>query len=171
MPNTLRDKAQVIILFGFCLLNPFAGWAYLLEARHAERLRPPSIADTVKPTRLAILPLIRLDSDDGLESDGHDWTEAFEVDFVAHENLDVVPLARAERSLDVERDVLALGKSVHADLVLDARALVDGDELRVYARLVRLADASVRWSQLFVGPPNDLTDVRERVQLEILARV
>jgi TolB-like protein len=162
----IREKAKVIVLSGFCLLNPFAGWAYLAQARHAKWLKPPSISDTLKPRRLAVLPLVTEsnDLDDG-------WAEGFEVDFAEHEDLEVVPLARTPASLDVERDVLALGRSVRADFVLDARALADGVTARVYVRLIRTADPSVRWSDLLEVEPGEWLDVRDRVRFAVLSSI
>ena len=164
--ETIRDKAQVLVLFTFCLLNPFAGWAYLAQARQERWLKPPSISDRVKPTRLAVLPLAM---EPALGDDG--WAEGLEIDFAHHDHVEVVPVARAGASLDPERDVLALGRSVRADFVLDARALIEEEGIRVYPRLIRVADRSVRWSELLFAAPGDWPYVRERVRYAILLSI
>lgn len=164
--NVVLDKAKVLVLFAFCLLNPFAGWAYLAQARREESLRLPAFADTVKPRRLAILPMA-VASPAGLDAD---WAGAFEIDFADVDELEVVPLAETRASRDPERNVLALARSVHADLVLDASAFVDEGEgvLRLFARLIRTADATVRWSELFVEDIDRLPRIREEIETALL---
>jgi TolB-like protein len=164
--ETIRDKAQILVLSTFCLLNPFAGWAYLAEARRERWMKPPSISDRLKPTRLAVLPL-------SAESwgPGDGWAVGFEVDFADCDRLEVVPLARTFASLDAERDVLALGRSVGADFVLDAQSLVEEEGLRMYLRLIRVSDDSVRWSELLFAEPGDWPYVRDRVRCGILLSI
>jgi TolB-like protein len=152
----------VVVLFAFCLLNPFAGWAYLAQRRDAQSMRPPSISDTIKPKRLAVLPLT------GSAAIVEDWAETFEVELAEHESLLVVPIEPTVAALDPERDVLALGSRVHADLVLDATALQEDDELRVFARLIRMSDETVRWSRLFVGFVDDVAEIREEIRGAVL---
>ncbi|HSF19819.1 MAG TPA: hypothetical protein VLK65_30135 [Vicinamibacteria bacterium] len=157
------ENGKILILLLFCLVNPFAGWAYLAQSRHASTHKPPSIVDTLKPTRLAVLPLA---SGDQLLAE---WTEAIVVDFAAWPDIDVVPVASNERSRGLERDVLALGNRVHADFVLDANLSLVDDELRLSARLVRLADGTVRWAELYVGAFHDLPKLREAVCHSVLS--
>jgi TolB-like protein len=161
--ETIRDKAQVLVLSTFCLLNPFAGWAYLAQARQERWMKPPSISDRLKPTRLAVLPLSAESAGPG---DG--WAEGIEVDLIDFDHVEVVPLARTNASLDPERDVLALGRSVGADFVLDAQSLVEENGLRMCLRLIRLADDSVRWSELLFAESGDWPYVRDRVRCGIL---
>ncbi|HXV61583.1 MAG TPA: hypothetical protein VEK15_12875 [Vicinamibacteria bacterium] len=157
------ENGKVLILLLFCLVNPFAGWAYLAQSRQASTLKPPSIVDTLKPTRLAVLPLA---SGDHLVGD---WTDALVVEFAVWPEIDVVPVASNERSRGLDRDALALGNRVHADFVLDADLSLVDDELRLSARLVRLADSTLLWAELYLGNFHDLPEIREAVCHSVLS--
>lgn len=148
--SVLRQAKLVAVLL-FCLVNPFAGWAYLATSRGRWDKEQASLSDTLKRTRLVVLPLAVL----GLPSSQQDWFQAIGTGLEGFDALEILPHAESPESLEAERDPLALGADLGADLVLDASLSLVGGELLMMARLLRLADSSVSWSESFAGSPED----------------
>ena len=155
-PGLSRDsvlrRAKLVSVLLFCLINPFAGWAYLATNRARWNREAAPISDTLAPRRLAVLPLL------GPERAGarsQEWVDAILSGLGGYDALDVLALSGAARTIGVERDPFALGRDSSSSLVLDARYSFDGGELRVFSRLVRVEDNASLWSQSFDGTRED----------------
>lgn len=154
-------QAKLVVLLLFCLLNPFAGWAYLATAREKWRRDEAPIGDTLKRRRLVVMP----PSTSSAERNtlGNTWLEAILTGLHGHDALETT-VATA----DAERDALTSGRELEGDLVLDASLSFADAELRLFARLIRLSDASVPWSQSYAGSRGDLDSFCDDVVLSVL---
>lgn len=136
----------------FCLVNPFAGWAYLATPRARLRREEAAISDTVKRTRLAVLPLRGAQVADSL-SDA--WRERMLSGLDGFETLELVPLSD---------DDGAKG----SDLVLDASCVVAEIQLHLVARLIRTEDDRVLWSRAFEAERAELESVCDETVVGVL---
>jgi hypothetical protein len=148
----------------FCLVNPFAGWAYLATSRGRWDRQRASLSDTLKRKRLVVLPLVVL----GRASSQRDWFEAMRSGLGGFDALEIVAHAESPGSLDAERDPLALGANPGADLVIDASVSVVDGELLVIARLLRIEEGSVLGSVSFAGEPEDFGVFCGEIALAVL---
>ncbi len=151
-PENRLGRAKLVTVLLFCLLNPFAGWAYLAAAQTKWSKRLPSISDTLKRKRVALLPLVVLDRASPLSTE---WLGAMLSGLGSFDTLEVLVHPDSTEIFEPERDSLALGGYLGADLVLDASVSVVDGELVLFARLLRLADSSVLWSESFEGKLED----------------
>jgi TolB-like protein len=148
----------------FCLVNPFAGWAYLATSRARWDREQASLSDTLKRKRLVVLPLVVL----GRTSSQQEWFEAMRSGLGGFDVLEIVPHAESPGSLDAERDPLALGANLGADLVVDASVSVVAGEQLIIERLLRIEDGSVLGSESFAGEPEDFGAFCDEIALAVL---
>jgi len=161
--SVVREARLVAVLL-FCLVNPFAGWAYLATSR-AKWSRPHApLADTLKRKRLAVLPLLVL-VDDELDAHGDAWLETMLTGLGGYDALETFAYPEL---VEVHRDALALGSDIGADLVLDASLSVADGELGLFVRLLRVADTRVLWSRLFSGTRDDFASFNDETVLAVL---
>jgi len=83
--------------------------------------------------------------------------------------LRVSPLTAA-RSFDApDRDPLAAGRALGVDAVLEGSLQVDGQRLRVSARLLQVSDGRALWSDDFDEPMTSLFELQDAVARKVVA--
>ena len=125
-------------------------------------------AAVVKTTRsVAVLPfrpLVAGDVDDSYL--GLALADALITQLGAFRTVAVRPLSATSRYAS-QRDPIAVGRDLHADLVLDGAIQRSGDRLRVSVSLVRVADDVTVWSNRFDSPWTDVFRVQDAIAEQI----
>ena len=125
-------------------------------------------AAVVKTTRsVAVLPfrpLVAGDVDDSYL--GLALADALITQLGAFKTVAVRPLSATSRYAS-QRDPIAVGRDLHADLVLDGAIQRSGDRLRVSVSLVRVADDVTVWSNRFDSPWTDVFRVQDAIAEQI----
>jgi TolB-like protein len=165
--HSVFKQVRLIAFLLFCLINPFVGWIYLATPRERWEKAEAPIGDAVKPKRLAVVPLT---SPRGSSTLSDVWLEAVLSGLGCVDNLETLAYPE-KKTLDDEQDPLVLGRELDADLVLHASLSIDDEELRLFVRLLRLADDSVIWSQAFKGAPEDLESFCDESVLGVLGTI
>jgi TolB-like protein/DNA-binding winged helix-turn-helix (wHTH) protein/Tfp pilus assembly protein PilF len=105
---------------------------------------PPATA----PRSIAVLPFRPLIGADRNESLEVGVTESL-ITALQDRGLRVQPLGVVRRFTADDRDVRAIGRQLGVDAVLDGHLQRDGDQLRVAAKLIRVADGSQLWADRY----------------------
>jgi DNA-binding winged helix-turn-helix (wHTH) protein/tetratricopeptide (TPR) repeat protein len=116
---------------------------------------------------LAVLPfkpLLPTERDESLELG---MTESMIASLGARGGLTIRPLSSARRYGSIDRDPLAAGRALHAASVLDSSLQHHGDQLRVSARLLRVADGRELWARQFDGNVAGIFGVQEQISAQV----
>ena len=160
--ESVLKQAKLVGVLLFCLVNPLAGWAYLATARARWHRQEAPLADTLKRKRIAVLPLLVPDAS---AAHAEAWMSATLFGLRGYDALEAFAYPEM---LEVHRDALALGSDIGADFVLDASLSEADGELSVFVRLLRVADASTVWSELFSGTPHEMQSFADDTVLAVL---
>jgi serine/threonine-protein kinase len=118
---------------------------------------------------IAVLPFKNLSTapEDQLVADGLTWEITHRLG--ATDGLTVRAAAVSLGSRERNADLRAVGRDLNVNLVLTGSVLVSGGRLRVSAELVRVADLTTVWSDVFIGK-GDVT-AHEALALSIVNRL
>ena len=116
---------------------------------------------------LAVLPfkpLLPAERDESLELG---MTESMIASLGARGGLTVYPLSSVRRYGAIEQDPLAAGRALNAGSVLDGSLQHHGDQLRVFVRLLRVADGRQLWANQFDGNITSILGVQEQISTKV----
>jgi DNA-binding winged helix-turn-helix (wHTH) protein/TolB-like protein len=133
----------------------------ILERGRGGLSAPPAIHT------LAILPfkpLLTTERDESLELG---MTESMIASLGAHEGLTIHPLSSVRRYGSIEQDPLAAGRALHAEWVLDGSLQHQGDQLRVFVRLLRVGDGRQLWANHFEDKITGIFGVQEQISAKV----
>lgn len=101
------------------------------------------------PGSLAVLPFLPLTNTDDHKYLGLGVGDAVTTRLTALGQLDVRPTSLVSRYDAPDRDVIAAGKALGVEAVLDGRIQVQGDRIRATAQLLRVKDGRQLWADTF----------------------
>lgn len=128
--------------------------------------KTPSPSASAVPPRakvLAVLPFRSLLTEQRDEALVMGMAEMLIARLSNSQDLAVRPLSLARRYDTLERDPLAAGRELGADIVLDGGLQRDGGRLRVTARLLRVRDGVALWSDRFDVEFTGVFDVQDAI--------
>jgi DNA-binding winged helix-turn-helix (wHTH) protein/TolB-like protein/Tfp pilus assembly protein PilF len=140
-----------------------AGGAAVIAFRDA-----PESAPRTSGLTLAVLPFKPLTSGDRNESLEFGMAETL-IAGLNTGNLSVRPLSSVRRYAGVEQDVLAAGRALDVQAVLDGHIQRAGDQLRVSARLLDVSDGRQLWSESYDEPFTDIFSVQDAIAERVRA--
>src|SRR5205085_394049 len=100
---------------------------------------------------LAVLPFRFLRADKQNEYLGLGITDALITKLGALRQVAVRPTSAIIKYQNEERNVLAIGRALEVEVVLDGRVQKLGEKLQVLAQLLKVSDGELLWSQEFIG--------------------
>jgi DNA-binding winged helix-turn-helix (wHTH) protein/TolB-like protein/Tfp pilus assembly protein PilF len=129
-------------------------------------LRPASAPASV--VTLAVLPFKPLTPADRNESLEFGMAETLIAGLNA-DRLSVSPLSSVRRFAGSEQDVLAAGRALGVQAVLDGHIQRVNGELRVSARLLNVSDGRQLWAELYDEPFTDIFSVQDAIAAKVRA--
>lgn len=116
---------------------------------------------------LAVLPFKFLGTDRQNEYLGLGLTDALITKLGALRQVAVRPTSAITKYQNEERDVLAIGRALDVEGVLDGRVQKLGEKLQVSVQLLKVGDGELLWSQEFIGQPNDLLTLQNSIAAQL----
>ncbi len=101
------------------------------------------------PKSIAVLPFQTIGSQPESEMLGLGMADALIIKLNQLDQLTVLPTSAIFRFNTRDKDVIAIGKDLGVEGVLDGTVQRDGDSVRVTAQLIRLSDGKTVWSAKF----------------------
>lgn len=125
---------------------------------------PPSQVDA----SIAVLPFANLSSDEefGYFSDG--LSETLTVSLTAVQGLRVVARGSAFSFRNTDADYATIGDALNVAHVVEGNVQRSGDELRITARLVRVADGTQIWSRVYNRLFDDIFAIQDDISRSIV---
>ena len=137
-----RKKLYLAALLGCLVIGLSIGAFFWI--RH-ER----SKADNFIPKSIAVLPFQTIGSQPENDMLGLGMADALIIKLSRLDQLTVLPTSSVFRFSNRNKDVVAIGKDLGVEGVLDGTVQRDGDWVRVTAQLIRLSDGKTVWSAKF----------------------
>ena len=160
-----RARAGIVVRVGIAL----AVVAVLAVAAAVLRTTLWGVSDD-GPT-IAVLPFAPYSADPADKIVATRVTEGVTAELVRAGGLGVVASTSARRYVDTHAALEEVARALHADILLEARLLKEGDRLRVEARLVDGTRSRKFWVETFVGGADDLDELCRRVAAAAAAAV
>lgn len=112
---------------------------------------------------IAVLPFKPLTIDSRNESMEMGMADSLINKLSASENLIVRPLFSVRRFTALDEDVLAAGRALAVEAVLDGSIQMSADQIRVSARLLRVSDGKQIWAEQFDEDRMDIFRVQDSI--------
>ena len=127
--------------------------------RHAE--------EAFVPKSIAVLPFKTVGFQDDSELIGLGMADAVVLKLTSLNRTTVLPTSSVSRYIKRENDVLAIGRELGVEAVLDGTVQRDGDRVRVTALLIRSSNGRTFWSGKFDGSYGDTFDLQEAISTQL----
>jgi len=114
---------------------------------------------------LPFKPLLAEKRDESLEMGIAD-TLIFRLNSI--KGIEVRPIAAVRKYAGLDQDALAAGREQGVDAVVDGNIQIDGDRVRVTARMINLADGSVIWTDKKEQSGTDLFVLQDAITEELV---
>ena len=155
-----RSKLRYVLAFSLVifLAGVFAG-SFYWRNRHVD------VTNVDKPRTIAILPFRPLVNDNRDEA-----LELGMADMLITRlgtTLIVRPLSSVQRFQSANQDPINAGKALEVEAVLEGSIQRIGDDLRVNARLLRVADGTMIWSETFDDKYTNILDLQSTMATKI----
>ncbi|MGH8242231.1 MAG: winged helix-turn-helix domain-containing protein [Steroidobacteraceae bacterium] len=154
-----RAAAVLAIAAGLAV----AAVATFLALRNEDGAEPAGVA-----MNLAVLPFRPLTLEDRNESLELGMTETLIAGLNAG-NLSVSPLSSVRRFAGMEQDVLAAGRALGVQAVLEGHLQRSGDQLRVSARLIDVESGRQLWAERYDERFTDIFSVQDSIAEKVRA--
>ena len=155
-----RKRATMAMGVAAALLLTIAATASGVLLTRGSRAAPPATGSRRSVAVLPFKPLAPGTPEDNYI--GMALADSLITELGAFKTMAVRPLSASSRYAG-KRDVMAAGRELQAELVLDGATQRAGDRLRVSAALVRSADGLTVWSQRFDLPWTDVFHVQDTI--------
>ena len=110
------------------------------------RYRNRAVSQSVTPASIAILPFKTIGNTDKADVLGLGMADALIIRLSHLNQTTVLPTSSVSRYTNREKDAVAIGKDLGVEAVLDGTVQRDGDQVRITAQLIRLADGKSIWT-------------------------
>jgi DNA-binding winged helix-turn-helix (wHTH) protein/TolB-like protein/Tfp pilus assembly protein PilF len=145
-PSLLRHFTTPLRLTGLAAvaIAIIAGLSYLL---FFSRPKPPELKATIES--IAVLPFKPLSAEGDSEDLGIGLADAVITRLSNHRQIIVRPTSAVLKYNNLNQDLLAVGRELNVDALLDSRFQRAGENLRVTAQLVSVRDGTPLWADKF----------------------
>jgi DNA-binding winged helix-turn-helix (wHTH) protein/TolB-like protein/Flp pilus assembly protein TadD len=159
--NQRRFKTSRLV-FTLSLFLVAAGYAYLYFRGTARK------AETSIPTvrSIAVLPLKAITTNEADETLRLGLADALINRLGSSQKITVRPFSAITEYAEGEHDVLAAGRALQVDAIMDGSFQRDGNRLRVRVRLLRVADGQQIWAGTFNEIESDIFKLQDAISLE-----
>ncbi len=169
----------IVLLSAGFILAVILSWAYDLGPGGVEKtgpaktkveqkhLFPPENDPTPKEKSIAVLPFVNMspEKDQDYFCDG--ITEEI-INTLAHiENFKVIARTSAFAFKDKQADIREIGKILGVETLLEGSIRKDGNQLRITAQLIKVADGSHIWSERYDRYMKDVFAIQDEISAAI----
>jgi len=159
-----RAGKVMVALTVFLLLGVIGLLVYSLRAKSHQT---SVVASQIKS--LAVLPfkpLIRSASDESLELG---MADTLISKLSSIRQIAVRPISAVRKYSNLDQDAIAAGREQQVDAVLDGQIQRSGDKVRVTARLIRVNDGALLWTNHFDEKMTDIFVVQDSISERVAA--
>ncbi len=162
--SAVANRSPTRWMFAFAVVAALAAIAYAVLRRTDRRTGPGAT-----PLRLAVLPFENLTGrqDQQFFADGLHEELIFRLGRVQPRQLTVIARPSVMRYREAPKDVVAIGRELGVDFVLEGSVRQAGDRIRVTAQLIRATDQLHLWTETYDRSWSDVF----AIQADIGARV
>ncbi|MEO7539836.1 MAG: winged helix-turn-helix domain-containing protein [Pyrinomonadaceae bacterium] len=126
-------------------------------------------ADAAPARSIAVLPFRPLVAGDRDESLELGMSDSLISGLSRLSQINVRPISAVRQYTSLDQDAITAGRDLRVDSVLDGNIRRTGERIRVSARLVRVDDGSVLWSETFDEKFTDIFAVQDSISQKIVA--
>ncbi|HVG39154.1 MAG TPA: winged helix-turn-helix domain-containing protein [Pyrinomonadaceae bacterium] len=167
-----RFLTLAVVLGLGVLTLAFAAWRWVENKKTAPPDAGASVAPTLSPRSLAVLPFKMIGGGDEAEQYiGLGLADALIGKLGSMTQVTVRPTNAVRQYADPAGDPLRAGRELRVDAVLDGNVQRVGDRLRVTVQLLRTSDGAWLWTEKFDENAGDLFLVQDRVSDEAARRL
>jgi len=162
-PDWVMTTLVIVVLGGFPIAVILA-WMFDIEPTGIRRDRSGEVSEkTDGPPSVAVLPFADMspDQDQGYFCEG--MAEEILNALTKIESLKVVSRTSSFRHASTSDDVRSIGKQLGASAVLEGSVRKAGDQLRVTAQLINVADGFHLWSKTFDRELKDIFAIQDEI--------
>jgi TolB-like protein len=131
--------------------------------------RSRAAANRVAPASIAILPFKTIGNTEKTEVLGLGMADALIIRLSHLNQTTVLPTSSVSRYTNREKDAVEIGKDLGVEAVLDGTVQREGDQVRITAQLIRLADKKSIWSAKFDQNYRDLFALQDTISEQLAA--
>ena len=156
---TNRKIHLALISVCLVLISVAVGFYFSRRSRKTE--------DAFVPKSIAVLPFRTVGLQDDSELIGLGMADAVVLKLSSLNRTTVLPMSSVSRYSKREKDVLAIGRELGVEAVLDGTVQRDGDRVRVTAPLIRSSNGRTFWSGKFDGSYQDTFTLQESISTQL----
>jgi len=124
-------------------------------------LRHPLSSDSKPIHSIAVLPFTAIAPGSRNEAMEFGMADSLVTQLSKSEGLAVRPFSETRRYANTDRNPVAIGRTLGVDSVLDGSIQLEGDRIRVTARLIRSSDGKQLWASNFDEPMRDVFSLQD----------
>lgn len=151
-PRKKLSRAAVAAAFGLIILLGGIGVWFWFGRVRAEKINS-----------IAVLPLKSLSQEENNRALGFALTDALITKIGGLRQIAVRSTGAVGSYADAPQDALEIGKKLNVDAVLEGTILQSENRLRIYVRLLRVADGAQIWEEKFEGEAAKIFDIEDRL--------
>src|SRR5215813_3120574 len=126
-----------------------------------------TVDQSVAPASIAILPFKTIGNPGQTEVLGLGMADALIIRLSHLNQTTVLPTSSVSRYTNREKDAVSIGQDLGVEAVLDGTVQRDGDQVRITAQLIRLADKKPIWTAKFDQDYRDLFALQDTISEEL----
>jgi TolB-like protein/Tfp pilus assembly protein PilF len=123
------------------------------------------------PPSIAVLPFVNVGGDPDKEYFSDGITEELITNLAKLEGLRVISQTSAFYFKGKDLDIKTIGEKLKVDTLLEGSVRIEGNNLRITAQLIKVADDSHLWAGTYDREMKDVFDIQEKVSQAIVDRL
>jgi len=164
--RTTKDKRESRFWFVVVIITAVAGLSFYGFYFWRENTNTSSNAPIKTVAVLPFKPLVEVSRDEALEMG---MADTLISRLGNNKEIIVRPLSSVRRYGNLEQDALVAGRELGVDSVLDGSIQRRGDNIRVNARLIKVADGTSLWTGTFEEKFTDIFVVQDMISQKVAA--
>jgi TolB-like protein/Tfp pilus assembly protein PilF len=156
-------KLQALIACATIIVT-MAGMAYWWKS-----IKTRQTETNARIRSIAVLPFKQLGEGEKDELVGFGMADVLITRIGSLNRIEMRPTSAVFKYIGAEPDIVAVGRQLKVDAVLEGNIQRIGDRMRVTARLVRARDGELLWAETFDGRPNEPFELQDRMSERLAA--
>jgi adenylate cyclase len=163
-PRTPFDRRRLVagVAAAAIVLGGIAAWRFVLV---------PESRGPARPVVIAVLPFAHYSTSAADEALAARVTDGVTSELARTGALGVVSHTSALQFTGVHKPLKEIARALNADVVMEATLLMEGDRVRVQARLVDAGLDRKIWVEDFVGSVAELRELQQRIAASVVSAV
>ncbi len=162
-PPIVVKKKQSAKRFWLIGISAFSIIFLLVLAFAWRKTETSSQANSPQINSLAVLPFLPINENEGNLQTG--LTDALITNLSKVKNLKVLPLAAVQKYSGRNFDALTAGRELRAERILEGSYRFDGENVRVTAKVLRVANGETLWTEIFTAKRKGNLELEQAIAL------